>query len=175
MSAGEADRVPLAPPDPASWRPFWRAFVAAHPEHADREPFDVFAFGDHRALADELAELVRRGVKRGTTASLEAMRRESTPSPAPGALSIVVRGDGTPVCVIETIETFVTRLGAVDERFAADEGEGDGSLAYWREAHEAVFRREGAALGYAFTPDMEVECERFRLLWPPPSSADGRA
>ena len=162
-------RAPKAEPDPAAWRAFWQRFVAAHPEHAGREPFDVFAFGDHAALADELAELVRRGVKRGTTASLEAMRREGVTSPAPGSLSVVLRGDGTPVCVIETLETFETTFDAVDARFAADEGEGDGSLAFWREAHEAVFRREAAALGYAFTPAMGVECERFRCVWPPPS------
>ncbi len=128
----------------------------------------MFAFGDHPALADALAELVRRGVKRGTTTSLEAMRRELAASPTPGSLSVVLRGDGTPVCVIETIETFVTTFDGVDERFAADEGEGDGSLASWREAHETFFRREGEALGYAFTPAMGVECERFRLVWPEP-------
>ena len=37
-----------------------------------------------------------------------------------------------------------------------------------REAHETFFRREGEALGYAFTPTMGVECERFRLVWPEP-------
>lgn len=162
---------PLAAPDPAVWRPFWARFTAAHPEHAGREPFDVFAFGDHRALADELAELVRCGVKRGTTASLEAMRREGVPSPAPGSLCVVLRGDGTPVCVIETVETFVTTFDAVDERFAAIEGEGDGSLAAWRAAHEDVFGREAAANGAAFSPAMEVECEVFRLVWPPPPPA----
>jgi len=164
-----AERLSLAEPDPAVWRAFWASFLAANPAYEGREPVDVFAFGDHRALADELAELVRRGVKRGTTASVEAMRQEHAASPEPGDLSIVLRGDGTPVCVIESVETFRTTFDRVDEAFAAEEGEGDGSLAYWRQEHEAVFGREAAALGYAFTPDLEVECERFRLLWPAPA------
>jgi uncharacterized protein YhfF len=163
------ERLPLAEPDPNVWRAFWTSFVEANPAYRGREPVDVFAFGDHRALADELAELVRRGVKRGTTASVEAMRRELAASPEPGALSIVLRGDGTPVCVIETVETFRTTFDQVDAAFAADEGEGDGSLAYWRQEHEAVFGREAEVLGYAFTPDLEVECERFRLVWPAPA------
>jgi uncharacterized protein YhfF len=163
------ERVPSAEPDPTVWRAFWAAFLEANPTYRGREPADVFAFGDHRAIADELAELVRRGVKRGTTTSLEAMRRELAASPEPGALSIVLRGDGTPVCVIETVETFRTTFGEVDAAFAADEGEGDGSLAHWREAHEDFFGREAESLGYAFTPGLEVECERFRVVWPAPS------
>ena len=163
------ERVPNAEPDPVVWRPFWEAFLAANPTFRGREPADVFAFGDHRALADELAELVRRGVKRATTSSLEALRRELAASPEPGALSIVLRGDGTPVCVIETVEAFRTTFDQVDAAFAAEEGEGDGSLAYWREAHEDFFGREAEALGYEFTPDLGVECERFRVVWPPPA------
>ncbi len=164
-----ADHVPLNPPDPALWRQFWERFLAARPDLARREPIDVFAFGDHRALADELAELVRRGVKRATCTSQVAMRQDLAASPQPGDLSVVVKGDGTPVCVIETVATFASRFCDVDAAFAAEEGEGDGSLAYWRDAHETFFRREGERLGYTFTPQLEVECERFRVVWPEPS------
>ncbi len=44
-------------------------------------------------------------------------------------------------------------------RFAADEGEGDRSLAYWRRAHTNYFTRRGE-----FAPDMALYCERFRLV-----------
>ena len=164
-----AEHVPLAAPDPALWRPFWERFLATDPDLAGREPADVFAFGDHRALADELAELVRRGIKRGTCTSQAALRHDLAASPRPGDLSVVLKGDGTPVCVIETVATFARRFSDVDAAFAAEEGEGDGSLAYWRDAHETFFRREGERLGYAFTPQLEVECERFRVVWPEPS------
>ena len=164
-----AEHVPLNPPDPALWRQFWERFLAARPDLARREPIDVFAFGDHRALADELAELVRRGVKRATCTSQVAMRQDLAASPQPGDLSVVVKGDGTPVCVIETVATFASRFCDVDVAFAAEEGEGDGSLAYWRDAHETFFRREGERLGYTFNSQLEVECERFRVVWPEPS------
>lgn len=164
-----AEHVPLATPDPAVWRPFWERFLATRPELAGSEPADVFAFGDHRALADELADLVRRGVKRATCSSQAALRLERATSARSGDMSVVVTGDGTPVCVIETIATFASRFIDVDAGFAAEEGEGDGSLAYWRDAHETFFGREGERLGYTFTPQLEVECERFRVVWPEPS------
>jgi uncharacterized protein YhfF len=47
----------------------------------------------------------------------------------------------------------------VDQAFAAAEGEGDGSLAHWREAHRCFFEAEGA-----FSEDMELWCERFRVV-----------
>lgn len=52
--------------------------------------------------------------------------------------------------------------------FAAAEGEGDGSLAFWRAAHAAYFTRECARLGRAFSEDMPVVCERFDVvgIWP---------
>jgi uncharacterized protein YhfF len=165
-SATDAEHVPSTPPDPADWRPFWEAFLATRPELAGREPDDVFAFGDHAALADELADLVRRGIKRATTASAQAMLLEPAPAIEPGSLCVVVTGAGTPVCVIETLEVFACRFDEVDAAFAADEGEGDRSLAAWREAHERFFRREGERLGYAFAQDMNVVCERFRMVWP---------
>ena len=65
--------------------------------------------------------------------------------------------------VIETKGVEVVLYGEVSAEFAAIEGEGDGSLAYWRRAHWAYFRRECAR-----TPslDVPVVCERFELVYP---------
>lgn len=156
----------VAPADPAVWHEFWRRFRRSRRDVVASEPKDVFAFGDHRELADELAALVARGVKRATTSVRVAYDLEDAPLPAVGDLCIVLDGAGTPVCVIETTEVVETTLGGVDARFAADEGEGDGSLAWWRAAHESAFAREAAALGYTVDDDLVVVCERFRLVWP---------
>ncbi len=48
--------------------------------------------------------------------------------------------------------------------FAADEGEGDLSLAYWREAHRNFFGRVCARLGLDFSERIEVVAERFRVM-----------
>jgi uncharacterized protein YhfF len=111
-----------------------------------------FAFGDGPTLADELLDLVIKGVK---TATCSTEDQSSTP----GARWIVLDGRGEPRCVIETTEVTYRRYSEVDAAFAHDEGEGDRSLAYWRQAHRNYFGRLGK-----FNEDMTLMCERFRLV-----------
>jgi uncharacterized protein YhfF len=113
-----------------------------------------FAFGDGPRLADELLELVLAGVKTATC-STEDEPNTSTP----GERWVVLDGPGHPRCVIQTTEVIYRRFGEVDAAFAHDEGEGDRSLAYWREAHRQYFGRLGK-----FSEDMMLMCERFRLI-----------
>ena len=113
-----------------------------------------FAFGDGPKLADELLELVLAGVKTATC-STEDEPNISTP----GESWIVLDGRGNPRCVIESTEVSYRRFGDVDAAFAHDEGEGDRSLAYWRQAHRQYFGRLGK-----FSEDMMLMCERFRLV-----------
>jgi uncharacterized protein YhfF len=113
-----------------------------------------FAFGDGPDLADELLELVLKGVKTATC-STEDEPNTSTP----GERWIVLDGRGNPRCVIESTEITYRRYGDVDAAFAHDEGEGDRSLSYWRSAHRRYFERLGK-----FSDDMMLMCERFRLV-----------
>ena len=114
----------------------------------------AFAFGDSPALADELLELVLKGVKTATC-STEDEPNTSTP----GECWIVLDGRGEPRCVIETTEVTYRGYNAVDAAFAHDEGEGDRSLTYWRDAHRRYFTRLGK-----FNDGMMLMCERFRLV-----------
>lgn len=114
----------------------------------------AFAFGDGPELADELLALVMKGVKTATC-STEDEPNISTP----GERWIVLDGHGAPACVIETTEVTYRRYNEVDAGFAHEEGEGDRSLAYWREAHRTYFGRLGR-----FSEDMMLMCERFRLV-----------
>jgi uncharacterized protein YhfF len=68
-------------------------------------------------------------------------------------------GEGRASAVIETVELKHRRFEEIDAAFAHDEGEGDCSLDGWRRMHKAYFTRRGE-----FSPDMELYCERFRLV-----------
>jgi uncharacterized protein YhfF len=70
-----------------------------------------------------------------------------------------------PVCVIETTQVHVSPFEEVSEAFAAAEGEGDGSLKYWRDAHWPYFARECRRIGRAPDARMPVVCERFALIY----------
>jgi uncharacterized protein YhfF len=113
-----------------------------------------FAFGDSPALADELLDLVLKGVKTATCST-----EDEPNTSAPGERWIVLDGRGMPRCVIETTEVSYRRYNDIDAAFARDEGEGDRSLAYWRKAHRQYFGRQGK-----FSEDMMLMCERFRLV-----------
>jgi uncharacterized protein YhfF len=126
----------------------------------DRYPDAVtFAFGDSAHLADELLALVLAGKKTATCGALAGYGPGGEPMPVVGRRDVVLNGRGERAAVIETVEVAVRRFDEVDETFAYDEGEGDRSYAYWRDAHERYFARNGG-----FSPDMMVVCERFRLI-----------
>jgi uncharacterized protein YhfF len=72
---------------------------------------------------------------------------------------VMLNGSGRPLAVIETVELTQRRFNDVDAAFAYDEGEGDRSRAYWREALRRYFTRLGQ-----FAEDMPLYCERFRVV-----------
>jgi len=145
---------------PPTVEAFWRSYVAAS---GDDGPYTAWAFGDTPEMADELGLLVRDGPKRATT-SLRSWYEgdDAEAMPIEGALSVVLDGRGDPICVIRTVKVEVRPFGEVDEAFAWVEGEGDRSLAYWREAHIPSFAGEGRP----FTEETPVVLETFEQLWP---------
>jgi uncharacterized protein YhfF len=135
---------------------FWRRFVDATGIDG---PHTAWGFGSSPQMATELGLLVRDGPKRAT-ASLVA-DYDDEPMPVVGDLGVVLDGDGEPLCVVRTTGVEVRAFGAVDEEFAWTEGEGDRSLAFWRDAHVRFFAGNGMPVDEA-TP-VVLEC--FELLW----------
>jgi uncharacterized protein YhfF len=136
---------------------FWRRFVAATDIAG---PHTAWGFGSSPEMATELGLLVRDGPKRAT-ASLRADYDGGEPMPAAGDLGVILDGEGGPLCVVRTTAVKVRAFGDVDEEFAWTEGEGDRSLAWWRDAHVRFFADQGVAVDET-TP---VVLERFELLW----------
>jgi uncharacterized protein YhfF len=110
-------------------------------------------FGSTAAIEERLAALVIAGRKRATVWD----GREENPT-APGMRWAVMAG-ARPVAVIETVGVGRRRFDEIDGAFAALEGEGDGSLRFWRLAHQDYFERSGA-----FDPEMWLWWEEFRLV-----------
>ncbi len=153
---------------PKRYEPFWQAFAETQAVDPTPRFLEAFYFDVNEASANELAALVLAGRKRATASLLWAYEHDQEPLPKPGDLSIVTDYGGTPLCVIETTAVEVTPFEDVGAEFAATEGEGDGSLAYWRDVHDVYFAGECARIGRTPTPDMPVICERFRVIYPAP-------
>ena len=150
---------------PSSIAMFWDAFCAEIGEDCSARFFEAFHFDDNEADADALADLVLAGVKQATASLVWSFENTGRSPPQPGALSVVTCWDGKPACVIETLKVEVVPFEQVGAEFAASEGEGDGSLAYWRRVHWAYFGRECARLGREPSRVMPVACERFRVVY----------
>ena len=145
---------------------YWQDFLKTQPPDSPYHGRSYIAdhFGDNPAPADELAALVLSGVKTGTCSALREWEAEGNPIPEAGLISIILSGDGSPICILETTEVTLCRFDEVDEDFARSEGEGDLSLAYWRDAHKRYFSRTLPKIGKQFTDDMPLVCERFQVI-----------
>ena len=116
---------------------------------------EVHMFGDGPELADELLALVLEGRKTATCWSAA----EGLKGAVVGKPWAVKDGAGVIRCVLETTELTQRRFCDMDADFAYAEGEDDRTLESWRRAHQNYFTRNGG-----FSPDMLLNCERFRLV-----------
>ena len=145
-------------------------------ERAKETPlYDVFHFADREASSNALTKLVLRGEKVATASLLWEYEAEGRRAPQPGDISVVTSWAGQPVCVIETMEVHVHAFEDVDTAFAAAEGEGDRSLAFWRAAHWSYFGRVCDKLGQERSWRMPVVCERFRVVFAQVQDAEGHS
>ncbi len=146
---------------------YWRTYVdtlAADSSVRD-ERYGAEGWGDSSQMADELGALIAAGTKTATCSALWAYEAEGEPLPRTGVKTVVLDGNGGPLCIVETTEVEVRPYDEVDAQFAYEEGEGDRSLEYWREAHWRFFSRTLPNIGREPTTDMPLVCERFRVIY----------
>ena len=124
---------------------------------------ESFSFGDSPEMADALLELVIQGRKTATSwAAVHGMFGSEV-----GVRQVIKDGRERPRVVIEITELTLKPFSQVDDAFARDEGEGDLSLDFWREAHWRFFSRTLGKIGKEFALEMPLVCERFRVIYKP--------
>ena len=146
---------------------YWRSYVDTLPVNssAHDEQYVAEGWGDSPEMADELGALIASGTKTAACSALWEYEAEGEPLPKVGSKTIVVDGNGNPLCIVEMTEVEVVPYDRVDARFAYEEGEGDRSLAYWRDAHWRFFSRTLPNVGREPTTEMPLVCERFRVIY----------
>ncbi len=157
----------------AFWDEFLHSGQAA--EAAGGATYVSWHFGTGGQMANELVELVLDGRKRATAGALWSYEHDGDDLPRVGDYAVVTDGSDVPRCVIRTTEVAVVPFSEVSEEFAASEGEGDGSLAHWREGHWRFFTMDLAQFGRVPEADMPVVCERFELVYPIADRAEAGA
>ena len=146
---------------------FWHAYLQTLPgdSPARDQKYEAWSFGDGPEMADELGALVLTGRKTATCSALWELEADGEPLARPGEKSVILDGRNEPLCIIETTAVETRRFDEVDGRFAREEGEGDRSLEYWREAHRSFFARTLPGIGRHFAEGMPLVCERFRVIY----------
>lgn len=145
---------------------YWQRFLSSLPEDSPYHTKTYLAegWGDSPAMADELGELIARGIKTATCSALWEWEVEDKPIPQEGLITIVLDGRGEPLCIVETNEVSIRNYNEVGSDFAQAEGEGDFSLEYWRAAHRNFFSRTLPKIGKEFSEEMLLVCERFQVI-----------
>jgi len=127
-------------------------------------PVRVDGYGDSEALSELLLSLIRSGRKRAGTGLLWACEYDGEEVSRAGDIEIVIDHLNRPVLVTRITSAMVMPYEEVTAEYAAIEGEGDGSLEYWRKAHWAFFSRECARVGREASESMPVVCSIFEVL-----------
>lgn len=140
----------------------WERCFNSGNDRSGSEGCDAWAFGDS---PDKLAELVVQGIKTATSSAYELYAIDNEALPQAGECSVILDSHDNAVCVIKTTKVYVTSFNEVSEAHAYKEGEGDRSLAYWREVHEKFFTDCLKEAGLSFSEDMKVVCEEFEVIY----------
>lgn len=127
---------------------------------------DIWKFCGGGPFADELAELTLQGVKTATASAMIAYDTAKEPIPVVGCHSVVLYDDDRAACVIRDTRVSVVPFDRVSPEHAYKEGEGDRSLAYWREVHRRFFAPDYEAVGLPFDEQGECVLEEFRVVFP---------
>lgn len=127
----------------------------------------TWAFGDD-AAGDALLALVLDGTKTAMTSARDDYVGEEQ-LPERGTMSILLDAAGHPRALVATTSVSVVPFDQVDEEHARAEGEGDRTLASWRESQQRHLTEQDP-LGRGFRTDMPVVLEQFELLHPAPHS-----
>lgn len=147
----------------AYWNKFLESLPTNSPYHT--KTYSEGGYGDSPELMNQLIQLVLIGKKTATCGSLWEWEAEGKPLPKTGDIWVELEGSGNPVCITETVEVTIRKYNEVDADFAREEGEGNLSLDYWREAHKNYFSRVLRKIGKEFSEDMPLVCERFRVVF----------
>lgn len=139
----------------------WNEYKNINPTIGDE--IDAWAFG---VEADQLADLVLKGEKTATASAYDLYQIDGEPIPQAGTFDVILDGQGQAACIIKVTKVTVVPFKQVSAEHAFKEGEGDKSLAYWRQVHEEFFTEWMAEAGLTFSQDSQVVLEEFEVVYP---------
>lgn len=140
----------------------WKAYRQINPAIGDE--IDAWAFG---AEPDQLAQLVLEGTKTATASAYELYQIDQEPIPKEGTFDVILDSQDKAICIVAITKVSIVPFNQVSEEHAYKEGEGDRTLAYWRQVHENFFRPYFEECGLTFSEESKIVLEEFKVVYPP--------
>ena len=139
----------------------WNAYKKINPLIGDE--IDAWAFG---VGSRSLGKFGFKGEKTATASAYDLYAVDNESLPQEGTFDIILDSQDRAVCIVKITKVSVESFNQVSAEHAFKEGEGDKSLAYWRQVHEDCFAEWLREAGLTFTPDSKVVLEEFRKVYP---------
>lgn len=143
----------------------WGDYLRDHLEDVFHEVPKVYHFCDNEKDANTCVKLVKKGIKRATSDSLLGLQYRNEPLPKIGDFTVVTNWEGKAQCIIETTKVILRPYFSIDEEFARLEGEGDKTLAYWKEVHWDYYTRELEEFERLPRESMIIVCQEFEKVF----------
>jgi uncharacterized protein YhfF len=143
---------------------FWQA--CREGRRIEASSYHASTFADPRLAPyhDTLLDLVGAGKKRGTAHLVRDFEENAVVPRKVGDYWVVLDVKNTPRYLIQVTDIAIKPFNEVDATFAAREGEGDSSLAYWQDVHRDYFQQQCAQWSIPWSEDYPTVCEGFRLI-----------
>ncbi|MGB3160670.1 MAG: ASCH domain-containing protein [Carnobacterium sp.] len=139
----------------------WERFIEENPEYRN-ETYVAWQYG---VVPDELADLTVRGIKTATSSAYECYSLEDEALPKIGEWSIILDSKDDARCLTRTTAVSIVPYNEVTSEHAFKEGEGDRSLAYWKDVHKEFYSKVYEKNGLEFNEKIPVVCEEFRVVY----------
>ena len=143
----------------------WNEYLVAHDKDPNTPLPLISYFCNNEKDTDHTAELARNSIKRATSSSQWICELYNVPPRNVGDLEIITNWTGEARCIIRIIKETIVPFDEISEEYAAIEGEGDGSLNYWRTSHRAFFAREFENAALHFVETTPIICEEFEVVF----------
>jgi uncharacterized protein YhfF len=143
---------------------FWTKVCKQHGISTNEYHSKTFGDPKYAEYGNHVTELAIAETKRATAHlamdfELNNVKRRET-----GDYWVILWEDFSPACVLHLVNVEVRLFKDVDAAFAAREGEGDGSLEFWKQVHEDYFKLQLADWGKNWSDELPVVLESFDLL-----------
>ena len=161
----------MIPPRTANADRYWAQYLESlPPERRPAAPYaEAFFFGIVPADAPAISPLVLDGTKTATGSLFWSY--EADPSkrlPGVGDHWVFTNGADDPVGIIQTVDVRVIPYDEVTPDYAWAGGEGDRSMATWRDIYWRYIVAESARLGREPSQKAPLVMERFRVVYAEP-------